>query len=223
MNNEIEWKPVIGYEGLYEVSNMGDVRSLRRNSTVGLVLAKFVDRGYVRYNLSIEGKTKSFTGHKIVANAFMPKVEGKKYINHKNGIRNDNRVENLEWCTQAENQWHKVHVLGSTGKGNKAAFYKRGKGNLYATPNVTYALSQFGIYTWALRVDLLIVGMPNYIGTSKFIIEKEGDNWVSGYKEQDNWVYRKSGSSLMKSVSVLILYLLQTNVIDPSQVNNQLK
>lgn len=223
MSESIEWRAVPGYEGLYEVSSIGDVRSIRRNSTTGIILARFVDRNYIRYSLSKEGKTKTYPGHRLVAMAFIPLIEGKKYVNHKNGIRNDNRIENLEWCTQAKNHWHKVNVLGSHSRGNKNTNFKRGHGYLFPTPNVAYTLQGLGVPMWAVRADMLINGLPNQIQGYDFVITKDGDNWVSGYRNGDNWLYRLSHNSMINSVSRLMLKLIQAKVITGQQVNNQLK
>ena len=66
------------------------------------------DKGYFRCNLKNEGKRYDFTIHRLVALAFIPNEENKPFINHKNGIKTDNRVENLEWCNQSENVTHAV-------------------------------------------------------------------------------------------------------------------
>lgn len=111
--NEIEiWKPVIGYEGLYDVSNLGRIRSVDRvvqqagkiSHLKGHIMAQSVDKdGYLRCSLSKNGKRKTYPVHRIVLNAFVPNPEGKPHVDHINTIRDDNRVENLRWATQTEN------------------------------------------------------------------------------------------------------------------------
>lgn len=110
--NEI-WKPVVGYEGLYEVSNLGRVKALERVVKFGLVsrytrpehlIKGFLRQdGYIAIGLSRDGGTIHFPAHRLVAMAFIPNPNNYPIINHKNEIRNDNRVENLEWCTQSYN------------------------------------------------------------------------------------------------------------------------
>ena len=111
MNNET-WKGVKGYEGLYEVSNLGRVRSLGRtcnskNSSTQFKKARILIQevtifGYCRVRLyDAEGKSKHFAVHRLVMNAFVGSSE--LQINHINEIKTDNRVENLEYCTQAYN------------------------------------------------------------------------------------------------------------------------
>ena len=97
LNNEI-WKPIFGYDGIYEVSDLGRVRSLKFGKVI--VLRPVKDRkGYLRVGLWKENKVKRFSVHRLVAHAFIPnRDESKTQINHRNEIKTDNRVENLEWC-----------------------------------------------------------------------------------------------------------------------------
>lgn len=116
------WKDVVGYEGIYEISNLGRMRSIvrtvRHNNRVtgvqtvgGTLFSINLNRlGYAFVTLFKNGKGKVKKIHRLVAMAFIPFVEGKTYVNHINGIRNDNRVENLEWCTQAENNLHRFKL-----------------------------------------------------------------------------------------------------------------
>lgn len=102
------WKSVEGYEGLYEVSNCGKVRSLSRRAgkvdIKGRILKPFLSRnGYLCVCLSKEGTTKTVGIHRIVATAFVPNPNGKETVNHINEDKNDNRADNLEWLTLQEN------------------------------------------------------------------------------------------------------------------------
>lgn len=120
------WKDVPGLEGLYQVSNMGRIRSLDRTiirsasrtrgahkATMKGRILKLVLRkdGYLVAPL---GKTLPCKRvHQLVAEVFLPNPENKTMINHINGNRKDNRVNNLEWCTNQENQIHARDILGS--------------------------------------------------------------------------------------------------------------
>ena len=100
------WKPVVGYEELYQVSNWGRVKSLPRNGTVkyARILKPGTNRyGYLYVNLCKDGKVKTFTVHRLVAEAFLPNPDNLPCINHKDECKTNNNVDNLEWCTNEYN------------------------------------------------------------------------------------------------------------------------
>ena len=98
------WKDVVGYEGLYMVSNMGRIKSLNYNKTGKEKLLKghIKRNGYIQYVLS-NGKSKSILAHRLVAKAFIPNPNNLPEVNHINECKTDNRVENLEWCSKSYN------------------------------------------------------------------------------------------------------------------------
>lgn len=103
-----EWRDVVGFECYYEVSNIGNVRRKKGTSRLQCKQLKGIpDKdGYFRVNLKVKCKTHTKRIHRLVAMAFIDNVEQKEQINHINGIKNDNRVENLEWCSNSENRIH---------------------------------------------------------------------------------------------------------------------
>lgn len=111
MNNEI-WKDIDGYGGFYQVSNLGRIKSLARNTKNGhckkdKILKNSVDKkGYVVAELRKDNKRKSYKVHRLVAETFIYNQYNKPQINHKDGNKQNNNVENLEWCTNSENQIH---------------------------------------------------------------------------------------------------------------------
>ena len=109
MTESETWKDVVGYEGLYEVSNKGNVYSVERMDALGreqggLVLKpKYNNRGYLMVSLYKNGKLKNRTVHRIVAEAFIPNPKGFLEINHKDENKSNNEIFNLEWCTREHN------------------------------------------------------------------------------------------------------------------------
>lgn len=115
-----KWKSIKGFEGLYEVSNFGNVRSLPRSHRTsrgcgvqtikGRLLKKHLNKGYYQVTLSKESKTRSKLVYQLVGNAFIGQKPKGMTVNHKNGISSDDRVSNLEYCTHQENIQHAVRM-----------------------------------------------------------------------------------------------------------------
>jgi hypothetical protein len=104
------WRDVKDFEGLYQVSNIGNVKRLVSERVFAeRLIGRSIDKdGYVKRILSRKGKNYNFREHRLVASAFIENPQNKATINHINGIRDDNRVENLEWNTNLENKQHAV-------------------------------------------------------------------------------------------------------------------
>ncbi|MFQ3543519.1 NUMOD4 domain-containing protein [Halobacillus rhizosphaerae] len=117
MNNYIVWKPVVGYEGIYEVSNTGLVRTSNNKTTYSIRHGKRVwKQRILRQKVSKDNccrvclwknkEEKTFLVHRLVAFSFLPLIEGKEYVNHIDGNRLNNNLDNLEWCNHTENNNH---------------------------------------------------------------------------------------------------------------------
>jgi hypothetical protein len=108
------WKDVEGFVGYYQVSNLGNVRSLPRTSNTGKNLTGRTLRllrtakGYLRVVLYKNGTRTALSVHQVVATAFIPNPQNKPQVDHINCVKDDNRVENLRWVTQSENQLNPI-------------------------------------------------------------------------------------------------------------------
>ena len=148
LKNEI-WKDVVGFEGIYQVSNEQRIKRISLSKITNNVKVDYQERivktrlnkkGYVILNLCKNNEKFSTSLHRIIAKSFIPNLDNKSQVNHKNGIRHDNRIENLEWATASENILHSYKVLNkkhnSLGKfnrcGKKVAYYDL-SGNIKGT------------------------------------------------------------------------------------------
>jgi hypothetical protein len=101
-----QFKDIKGYEGSYQVSNYGKIKSFKRNPAGDILKLKKNRLGYMEVSLNDSGKARTFLVHRLVASAFIDKIEGKPDVNHIDGDKSNNNVENLEWCTKSENSRH---------------------------------------------------------------------------------------------------------------------
>ena len=148
------WKDIPGYEGKYQVSDLGRLR----NAETGVVLSPSKPRRSLRYMsipLGPRSNNKTFLVHRLVAFAFFGPPLPEQQVNHKNGNVLDNRACNLEWCSPSENARHSRHVLGNKypGKGVSAMFPN---GEVRTWENQRAAETELvgggtGIVSWALR------------------------------------------------------------------------
>lgn len=112
---EEKWKDIEGYEGSYQISNLGRVKSLERYNSKGDKLKEKIlknrvnSQGYLSVVLYRDNTKKQYKVHKLVAKHFIPNPNNLPYINHINQQKNNNRVENLEWCTP---QYNSNYSLG---------------------------------------------------------------------------------------------------------------
>lgn len=105
------WKPVPGFEGLYEVSNLGRLKSYKQDPRGKILNLTNAKGDYLRVVLQGIGKQRKSTSvHRLVAEAFIPNESGLPEVNHKDGNRQNNKAENLEWCTTAENIRHAINM-----------------------------------------------------------------------------------------------------------------
>lgn len=116
-----QWRPIAGYEGLYEVSDQGQVRRSApgKGTRVGKVLCpQRHPRGYRMVALSCQGKQRYYLIHRLVSEAFLGPIPDDREVNHRNGHKADNRLVNLEYVTQSGNTQHAL-ALGLIPTGER--------------------------------------------------------------------------------------------------------
>jgi hypothetical protein len=128
--NEV-WRDVKDYEGYYQVSNYGRVKSLgrkdslKRDITERILKPALNNYGYPFVVFCKNGKTKTFTVHRLVAKAYVPNPLNKPSVNHINGVKTINKPSNLEWCTVSENNFHAFRIgLKENAKGESHVNHK---------------------------------------------------------------------------------------------------
>lgn len=132
------WKDIIGYEGLYQISNLGRVKSLERSYFIGrwkiktskvtvkekILCKSTYKEGYNYVVLSKGPAVKKFKIHRLIAIHFIPNPNNYPIINHINAVRDDNRIENIEWCTHSHNLKHKFKLGNQSNAGGNNAMAK---------------------------------------------------------------------------------------------------
>lgn len=120
-----EWKDVVGFEEYYKISNFGRIKSLDRNEInkngvirrlKGSLKNTFISGGYVLVTLSKNNVNESHCIHRLVAEAFIPNPNNLDEVNHKDRIKENNCLSNLEWCTSRENTHHARTRMKSSSK-----------------------------------------------------------------------------------------------------------
>ena len=144
-----EWKDVKDFEGEFKISSGGHIIKL---SSMLIIKLQKLSSNYI--SVAINGKTKYL--HRLLAEAFIPNSENKKEVNHKNGIRDDNRLENLEWCTHQENIQHsfkelgrKSNLIGKSSRQGKGYTYNKKRKQFFAQCVINGKLKYLGSFKTA--------------------------------------------------------------------------
>lgn len=166
-----EWRPVVGYEGIYAVSSLGRVkRTIAGKGTYdGRILAQQDTRGYRIVSLTWQAKAYHARVHKLVALAFIGPIPDKCEINHKDGVKHNNRADNLEYVTHQENVLHASRELGramkhewSDEERERASQKRRGSGN--ARAKLTEEI--------VAQIRREYANTPHYFGFRSFLCKK---------------------------------------------------
>lgn len=184
MENTIEiWKPITGFEKLYEVSNTGKIRSLTRKLSdgriwKGRIMSTPLSSGYPAVSLRKEGKYYRERVHRIVGKEFVEGYQKGLVINHKDGDKTNNRSSNLEWCTSAENCKHAVRT-GLNPNRFKGVYEKNRKKVVQLTLEGKY------IKTFNSVQDVSDAFNVSHQVISRICRGKEGRTTSKGFK----WIY----------------------------------
>lgn len=165
MNREI-WQQIKGFEGFYSVSNKGNVKHDKTTKGIGtgnyareehFIKHRINNKGYAIVDLYKGNKRSQLLVHRLVANAFLPNPNNLPQVNHINGNKNDNRVQNLEWCTQEQNMLHAFKIglakpsdkqkraIAETNKAKrKAVVFKQGS-NVQVFESISKASKETGL------------------------------------------------------------------------------
>ena len=157
------WKDIKGYENLYQVSNYGNVKSLDRyiknkNGKMQFYNEKILrpndSKGYLKVTLSKNNRQRTFRIHVLVAKTFISNPENKPEVNHKDGNKHNNHIDNLEWNTRRENEIHAYQKgLAKPSKKQKEAVAKYAKEN-YSKKIIQYDLNGNFIKEWNSMADI---------------------------------------------------------------------
>ena len=183
------WKDVVGYENLYQVSNLGNVkrvgsfRGVNKKYINTYLTPKDNGKGYLRIKLSKDGKGKMFMLHRLISIAFIDNPNNYNVVNHKDSNKLNNNIDNLEWCTQSYNVIHSVNnnrwtQVNKVGKG----YFK--DGNKYYA-RVTYKRNtlSLGSYDTEKEAEEIYLKIREIKLTRKFTIE-ELKQIIETYKQK---------------------------------------
>lgn len=137
------WEDIKEYQGFYEISNLGRVKCLPRDighcfTKTKIMKLKKAKNNYIIAPLCYKKKYKFKYVHRLVADAFIPNIDSKAQVNHKNGERGDNNYKNLEWATESENMFHSYKKLGRKSCVKKGELNHKNKKILCVNNGIIY-------------------------------------------------------------------------------------
>lgn len=221
------WKEIKGYEGLYQVSNMGRVKSLKRykeglkNSLI-LVPEKLMKirtngNGYNQIQLYKDGVSRTYLVHRLVAQAFLPNPDNKPEVNHINTVKTDNRVwvnedgsidyekSNLEWCTKTENANNpltKEHYRECNLGERNPSFNRISEKHYASKPVIQFTKDGYMIRKWNCMRDILRCKVVKNVGDISACCRgklKTTGGYVWKYYDTDTYLIGKLNNRLKES------------------------
>ena len=138
------WKPIVGFENLYKCSSMGRIKSKFKTVAIlnsfksypeKIILQQQYKSGYLYHSLCKDGIVRTKLPHRLIAKTFLDNPHNKPEVNHKNGVKSDNRLVNLEWNTRSENQKHSITIGLRSAKGVKNSQSKLSKNEVLEIRN----------------------------------------------------------------------------------------
>ena len=205
-------KKLKDYNGEYGVSDDGKVFTYKqgRNREV----KQHNHKGYQRVFLFNNNTRKAHFVHRLVTENFIKNPNNKEQVNHKDGNKRNNKVNNLEWMTREENQKHSRDVLGNTGRGFKNANYGNRISKLYPSPELSNRLIELGIPRSKHNLAELGEMLPN----DKIRIFKMNDMFFVENYEIDNLEFSNAGERFVSKTEAdarakMLVYLKENNLI----------
>lgn len=174
------WKPIIGTKGFIEVSNMGRVRSLLRGEP--RVLKTQVDnKGYHRIRVTIEREKITYKVHREVAKVFIPNHNNLPQVNHKDGNKNNNAVDNLEWITNRDNAHHAIEngLWDSVIEGSRKENERRKKpvNGYNGTQSIRFeSIAEAERYIGSSHISSVLKGKRSHVKGWSFVYADGGDD-----------------------------------------------
>lgn len=177
MEQEI-WKDIPWWEWKYQVSSNGNIKSINFQRTGKTKQRKLVTDKDWYYRINFSREWKNFSIHRLVAKTFIPNPENKPQVNHKNWIKTDNRIENLEWCTGSENMLHSVKFLWR----KSPMLWKTWDKNKNSKSVIQYSNEWIEIRKWSCLAE----------------IQRETWIWLSHIWKVCDWTRRTAGGFIWK-------------------------